>query len=152
VAARSLGTPPSFSRDYPRPLYSTRRFIPLQELVDGELTYEARRPVPEARPDAYAELQRLAPHGDVAPPGTGLAYAPAQPPPAVLPPQPRANPGSEARPREVVRPRAHPHQSAIPHRRPAPGAHALHLSAQTVRRPGHLAPPLDIRPPAARRP
>jgi len=127
-----FGTPPSFSRDYPLPLYAIGRFVPLQELVDQEKIVEARRQsVPDHRAEAFATLQAFAPRGDVAPAQSVLAYGPVSvspppgPPPSVLP-----APHAELR-----------------HPKPAP----VRVTEHRARHPSLLPPPLEILPPPERR-
>ncbi len=154
-----FGTPPSFSRDYPRPLYEAGRFITLQGLLAQERVDEARlHPTPDVQSEAFAALQKFAPHlhGDVAPSDSVLAYAPAQdspqgaapasPPPVM--PEARSSQGHHLRPKRVPHER-HGLAQDIGGRDRRPAAH---LTERSERRRGLLPPPLDIRPPAARRP
>lgn len=129
-----FGTPPSFSRDDPHPLYVTGRFIPLQKLVDQEKAFEARRrSIPDTHAETFAALQRFVPRRDVAPSESTLAYGPAQ-----------MSPGLE----EPHDPRSERAQTArVRHRKPARVRLAEHRDHH---RQATLAPPLDIVPPVAR--
>jgi hypothetical protein len=127
-----FGTPPSFSRDYPRPLYRTERFTPLQQLVDREKALEARRrSVPEARAETFTELQKIAPRGEGGPSQSALAYGPAEGSPRLAEPHKHQS--------------GRPHRAKVKHEKPAP----VHLAEHPNRRRTPSSKPTDILPPAA---